>query len=312
MNREHARRVYFEQIKRVVPLSAILERFGILPELKRVGTQLKGCCPIHRGSNPRQFVVDLNKNVWHCFSPQCDRGGGVFEFVSELENVGIEEAARRVGEWFAVALPSQKHSTDTQRRKAMSGERPSYKVFAVEDKGDDDKKLGGRASDRLGILPRRQAETVSVFSCRLFQLATASSSWSTPKRTQPKMRSEAQSGVSDGAANFRPPPSRGAFFRVIARYLNHGTSLVTRRSDMTQLAFFDVLAEADAQEQAARDRCRSRAQLWFDELSEGQKLTLATLLATREWDTCASLSAAAGDWYRSRTERAHTVVLRRA
>ena len=139
MNREHARRVYFEQIKRVVPLSAILERFGILPELKRVGTQLKGCCPIHRGSNPRQFVVDLNKNVWHCFSPQCDRGGGVFEFVSELENVGIEEAARRVGEWFAVALPSQKHSTDTQRRKAMSGERPSYKVFAVEDKGDDDK-----------------------------------------------------------------------------------------------------------------------------------------------------------------------------
>ncbi len=69
MNREHAQRVDFELIKRIVPLAAILERYGVLPELKRVGTQLKGCCPIHKGSNPRQFVVDLNKNVWRCFSP---------------------------------------------------------------------------------------------------------------------------------------------------------------------------------------------------------------------------------------------------
>src|SRR6266702_2104366 len=77
MNQQHARRIYFEQIKRSVSITDVLERYGILSELKRVGSQLKGCCPIHHGSNSRQFVVDLNKNLFHCFSPKCGRGGDV-------------------------------------------------------------------------------------------------------------------------------------------------------------------------------------------------------------------------------------------
>ena len=79
-----------------------------------------------------------------------------------------------------------------------------------------------------------------------------------------------------------------------------------------QLAFHDLLADADAQEQAARDRCRATTQLWFDGLTQAQKLTLGELMTTREWDTCASLSAAAGDWYRSESVRPQTIVLRRA
>ena len=63
MDRQHAERVYFEQLKRTVPISAVLERYGILSDLKRVGSQLKGCCPIHQGSNSKQFVVDLNKGL---------------------------------------------------------------------------------------------------------------------------------------------------------------------------------------------------------------------------------------------------------
>ena len=80
-----------------------------------------------------------------------------------------------------------------------------------------------------------------------------------------------------------------------------------------QLAFHDLLADADAHEQAARDRCRATIQLWFEGLTEAQKLTIGELMATREWDTCASLSAAAGDWYGSLSApRQATVILRRA
>ena len=80
-----------------------------------------------------------------------------------------------------------------------------------------------------------------------------------------------------------------------------------------QLAFHDLLAEADKQEQAARDRCRATTQLWFEALTHEQKLTLGELMNTHEWDTCASLSAAAGDWYRSEMKRGKTtVILRRA
>ena len=67
-----------------MPISAVLERYGILSDLKRVGSQLKGCCPIHQGSNPKQFAVDLNKGLWHCFG-DCNRGGGMLELVAELE-----------------------------------------------------------------------------------------------------------------------------------------------------------------------------------------------------------------------------------
>ena len=64
-------------------------------ELKRVGLSLRGCCPIHKGSNPQQFVVDLRKNVWRCFG-DCDRGGGSLELVAEIEHLALRDAAALV------------------------------------------------------------------------------------------------------------------------------------------------------------------------------------------------------------------------
>ena len=133
MNRDHAVRVLFEQLKRTIPITAVLDRYGILAELKRVGTQLKGCCPIHHGSNPKQFVVEENKGLWRCFSPSCDRGGGMLELVAELEKVEIREAALMVAEWFCVRSGSDVRNRKQQRSTAMSG-RPSHKAFVVEDR----------------------------------------------------------------------------------------------------------------------------------------------------------------------------------
>src|SRR5919108_6678237 len=93
MPRNRKYRVDFAEIKRVVPLAYILSHYGLLERLKRVGSQLTGCCPIHNGSNRKQFVVDLNKNSWRCFG-ECDRGGGTLELVAEIERVDITEAPR--------------------------------------------------------------------------------------------------------------------------------------------------------------------------------------------------------------------------
>ncbi len=65
-----------------------------------------------------------------------------------------------------------------------------------------------------------------------------------------------------------------------------------------QLTFPRILAEADEQRRIALDRHRDRVQTWFDELTESDKEQLAEWLTIFEWDTCAALSAAAGD-YRS-------------
>lgn len=144
MNREHASRVMqFQDIKRLVPLATVLERYGVLSELKRVGRQLFGVCPIHNGTNKKQFVVDLNKDsgLWRCFG-DCDRGGDALTFVAAMERVEIPEAARLVRDWFALAPLSDVHKQQhrKQRSIAMSG-RPSHKAFVVEDKeeGSDEK-----------------------------------------------------------------------------------------------------------------------------------------------------------------------------
>ena len=140
MDEAHARRAYdFQQIKRV-PLAAILERYNILSELKRVGTSHFGVCPIHKGTNRKQFVCDLNKNLWKCFG-DCDRGGSTIELVSAIEGIEIRAAAELIATWFAIGSSSQSAKTHQQRRKPVSG-RPSHKVFVVEDpkEGDEDEK----------------------------------------------------------------------------------------------------------------------------------------------------------------------------
>lgn len=122
----------FPQVRRV-PLTVVLERYGLLGDLKRVGKSLVGCCPIHKGTNRKQFVVDPTREAWKCFSPHHDAGGGVLEFVAEFENVTIREAAQLIAKWFAIRPIEHRK----ERRKAMSGGRPAYKVFAVEDKKEE-------------------------------------------------------------------------------------------------------------------------------------------------------------------------------
>ena len=74
MARKKQYRVECAELRRMVPIEKILSHYGVLAGLKRAGSQLAGCCPIHNGSNRKQFVVNLDKNSWRCFG-DCDRGG---------------------------------------------------------------------------------------------------------------------------------------------------------------------------------------------------------------------------------------------
>jgi CHC2-type zinc finger protein len=128
--------VDFAELRRIAPLSLILSHYGLDAELKRVGSseRLCGCCPIHKGSNPEQFVVDLQKNVWRCFG-DCNRGGGSLELVAEIEHLALRDAAVLISQWNSVAPQdcTRGHSHQQKGHQAMSG-KPSHKVFVVEDK----------------------------------------------------------------------------------------------------------------------------------------------------------------------------------
>ena len=63
-----------------------------------------------------------------------------------------------------------------------------------------------------------------------------------------------------------------------------------------QLVFSRILAQAEEQTRAARDRHLQCVQTWFDQLPAADKNRLAALMTACEYDTCLALAAAAGDW----------------
>ena len=56
-------RIDFQELKESITIEQIIAWLNI--DLKKTGThQLRGVCPIHGGSNDRQFVVSTDKNLW--------------------------------------------------------------------------------------------------------------------------------------------------------------------------------------------------------------------------------------------------------
>jgi DNA primase len=86
----HKRTIDFRRVKDAVSIERVLADYGV--KLKRSGTQLVGCCPIHKGSNPRAFVVNPAKGAWRCFG-DCNRGGSTLDLVAELEGISLRDAA---------------------------------------------------------------------------------------------------------------------------------------------------------------------------------------------------------------------------
>lgn len=91
--------VDFKEIKSRVTILQVLERYDLLPTLKRSADRLSGPCPLHRGSNPTQFRVSASKSCWNCFGT-CGRGGNVIDFVSLREGLPFRDAALLLQEWF--------------------------------------------------------------------------------------------------------------------------------------------------------------------------------------------------------------------
>ena len=56
---------------------------------KKSGSNLFGLCPFHSEKTP-SFSVSADKQIYHCFG--CGKGGGVINFIMEIENLSFPEA----------------------------------------------------------------------------------------------------------------------------------------------------------------------------------------------------------------------------
>jgi len=90
--------VNFKEIKEKVSIKDVLVYYDA-KGLKEANGKLVGRCPVHGGDNPTAFHVDLEKNIWHCFTG-CKRGGNVLDLVACKEGISIRDAALKLQELF--------------------------------------------------------------------------------------------------------------------------------------------------------------------------------------------------------------------
>ena len=81
--------------ERIRDASDIVDVIGGYIPLKRAGANFMALCPFHREKTP-SFNVNPTKQIFHCFG--CHKGGDVFSFVQEYENLNFIEAAKRLAE----------------------------------------------------------------------------------------------------------------------------------------------------------------------------------------------------------------------
>ena len=76
-----------------------------------------GLCPFH-GDNDPSFSVSPDVSLWHCFG--CKKGGNIFTFVMEKENMSFMEAAEMLGQMCNLDLPTRSgKKQDQSSRKAI-------------------------------------------------------------------------------------------------------------------------------------------------------------------------------------------------
>ncbi|GAJ25495.1 DNA primase [Liquorilactobacillus sucicola DSM 21376 = JCM 15457] len=121
-----SRRIPEEVIETVRSSVNIVEIVGQYVQLRKSGKNYFGLCPFHEEKTP-SFSVTEEKQIFHCFS--CHRGGNVFKFIMEIENLSFPDAVVRVAELGNVKLSKEitdnlsndnvSESSETTRMKTM-------------------------------------------------------------------------------------------------------------------------------------------------------------------------------------------------
>jgi DNA primase len=88
-------------LERIRAASDIVDIIGAYLPLKKAGANFTALCPFHKEKSP-SFNVNPHKQIFHCFG--CHKGGDVFTFVKEYENIGFVDAVRRLAERAKIPL----------------------------------------------------------------------------------------------------------------------------------------------------------------------------------------------------------------
>ncbi|CAN5431557.1 DNA primase [soil metagenome] len=117
---------FIDDLKRQADIVRVVQDY--VP-LKKKGANWMACCPFHKEKTP-SFSVSPAKEIFYCFG--CHKGGGVFNFVMEMERVAFPEAIKIVAEKSGVPLPKLVDDSRFEARRQEVDEVIELNKWALE------------------------------------------------------------------------------------------------------------------------------------------------------------------------------------
>lgn len=148
----------------------ILRIIGDYVTLKKKGNNYWACCPFHQEKTP-SFSVNPSKLLFKCFG--CGKGGGIFDFIMEIEGCSFPEAVKIVADKAGVPVPVTEDSKDFEERDKLRADLARLNQLAAEffERNLNDSAEGRRALD---YLDRRG---ITAETRKFFGLGYAPNSW---------------------------------------------------------------------------------------------------------------------------------------
>src|SRR3989338_9460650 len=105
-----------DDVEKVKSKLDIVEIIGEHIQLKKAGRNFKALCPFHGEKTP-SFVVSPERQIWHCFG--CGKGGDIFTFLEEYENITFAEALKETAARAGVKLTISAARTDREKKQEL-------------------------------------------------------------------------------------------------------------------------------------------------------------------------------------------------
>src|SRR5208282_6008028 len=100
-------------LERIRAACDIVDVVGSYLPLKKAGANFVALCPFHKEKTP-SFSVNPHRQIFHCFG--CHKGGDVFTFIKEYENIGFVDAVRRLADRAKIPIEFDQSPGEQQSR----------------------------------------------------------------------------------------------------------------------------------------------------------------------------------------------------